>query len=118
MVEYLLADEGPGDGGVAVIPESHKANLPCPQSIKGWERYKEHVVDVQVKAGDAVILYRDSHGTLPWNGDHQRRALLNKLSAGFQASSAGAHEIAYPAYIEDMKEEERSVVKAPSVWRN
>ncbi len=59
MVEYLLADEGPGDGGVAVIPGSHKANLPCPQSIKGWERYKEHVVDVQVKAGDAVILYRD-----------------------------------------------------------
>ena len=57
-----------------------------------------------------------SHGTLPWND--QRRALLNKLSAGFQASSAGAHEIAYPAYIEDMKEEERSVVKAPSVWRN
>ena len=59
-----------------------------------------------------------SHGTLPWNGDHQRRALLNKLSAGFYASSAGAHEIAYPAYIENMKEEERSVVKAPSVWRN
>ena len=73
---------------------------------------------VQVKAGDAVILYRDSHGTLPWNGDHQRRALLYKFSPGFQAYSAGAHEIAYPAYIEDMKEEERSVVKAPSVWRN
>jgi hypothetical protein len=44
--------------------------------------------------------------------------LLNKFSAGFQAYSAGAHEIAYPAYIEDMKEEERSVMKAPSVRRN
>ena len=59
-----------------------------------------------------------THGNLPWNGAHQRRALLNQFSAGFQAYSAGAHEIAYPAYIEDMKEEERSVVKAPSVWRN
>ena len=59
-----------------------------------------------------------THGTLPWNGDHQRRALLNKFSAGFQAYSAGAHEIAYPANIEDMKEEERSVMKAPSVRRN
>ena len=59
-----------------------------------------------------------THGTLPWNGDHHRRALLNKFSAGFQAYSAGAHEIAYPANIEDMKEEERSVMKAPSVRRN
>ena len=42
-----------------------------------------------------------THGTLPWNGDHQRRALLYKFSPGFQAYSAGAHEIAYPAYIED-----------------
>ena len=59
-----------------------------------------------------------THGTLPWNGDHQRRALLNKFSAGFQAYSAGAHEIAYPANIEDRKEEEPSVIKAPSVRRN
>ena len=118
VVEYLLADEGPGDGGAAVIPGSHKANLPCPQSIKGWERYQEHVVDVRVKAGDAVIFTETlTHGTLPWSGDHQRRALLNQFSAGFPYS-AGAHEIAYPAYIEDMKEEERSVMKAPSVRRN
>ena len=33
VVEYLLADEGPGDGGVAVIPGSHKANLACPRSM-------------------------------------------------------------------------------------
>ena len=59
-----------------------------------------------------------SHGTLPWNGDHQRRALLYKFSPGFQAYSAGAHEIAYPAYIEDMKEEERAVMEAPFVRRN
>ena len=59
-----------------------------------------------------------THGTLPWNGDHQRRALLYKFSPGFQAYSAGAHEIAYPAYIEDMKEEECTVMEAPSVRRN
>jgi hypothetical protein len=44
--------------------------------------------------------------------------LLYKFSSGFQAYSAGAHEIAYPAYIEDMKEEERAVMEAPSVRRN
>jgi hypothetical protein len=44
--------------------------------------------------------------------------LLYKFSPGFQAYSAGAHEIAYPAYIEDMKEEECAVMEAPSVRRN
>lgn len=34
VVEYLLADEGPGDGGVAVVPGSHKANLYCPKTMK------------------------------------------------------------------------------------
>ena len=42
-------------GCEGVIPGSHKANLPCQQSMKGWERYQEHVVDVHAKAGDAVI---------------------------------------------------------------
>ena len=28
VVEFQLADEGPGDGGLAVIPGSHKANYP------------------------------------------------------------------------------------------
>ena len=28
VVEFMLADEGPGDGGIAVIPGSHKANPP------------------------------------------------------------------------------------------
>jgi ectoine hydroxylase-related dioxygenase (phytanoyl-CoA dioxygenase family) len=107
-------------GCEGVIPGSHKANLPCQQSMKGWERYQEHVVDVHAKAGDAVIFTEtaDPRHSLPRNGDHQRRALLYKFSPGFQAYSAGAHEIAYPAYIEDMKEEERAVMEAPSVRRN
>ena len=118
VVEYLLADEGPGDGGVAVVPGSHKANLPCPRSMKDWERYQEHVVEVNGKAGDAVIFTETlTHGTLPWTAAHERRALLYKFSPGCLAYGAGVHRAVYPDYVADMTEEEREVMEAPHIRR-
>ncbi|MEC8932582.1 MAG: phytanoyl-CoA dioxygenase family protein [Candidatus Latescibacterota bacterium] len=114
VVEYLLADENPGDGGVAVLPGSHKANLPCPRSMILWEQYQEHVVEVNGKAGDVVIFTETlTHGTLPWTADHERRALLYKFSPGCMAYSPGAHDIGYSGYIGDMTDEERAVMEAP-----
>ena len=104
-----LGDEGPGDGGVAVIPGSHKANLPCPDSMKAWEKYQEHVLELNGQAGDVVIFTETlTHGTLPWNGAHERRALLYKFSPGSLAYGSGAHAVDYPDYIGDMSEEERT----------
>ncbi len=118
VVEYMLADEGPGDGGLAIVPGSHKANLPCPSSLKRYEKYRNYVQEVNVKAGDAVIFTETlTHGTLPWTAKHQRRALLYKFSPGFQAYSAGAHKITYPAYIEDMTAEQREILEAPHIRR-
>lgn len=118
VVEYLLADEGAGDGGVAVVPGSHKANLYCPKAMKDWEAYQEHVVEVKTKAGDAVIFTETlTHGTLPWTADHQRRAVLYKFSPGFQSYGSGAHDVAYPDYIETMTEDQRAVMEAPHIRR-
>ncbi len=118
VVEYLLADEGPGDGGVAVVPGSHKANLYCPESMKNWEKYQEHVVEVNGKAGDAIIFTETlTHGTLPWTADHQRRAVLYKFSPGFQSYGSGAHDVSYPDYIEEMTEDQREVMEAPHIRR-
>ncbi len=47
VVEYMLADEGPGDGGVAVVPGSHKANLPCPRSIRLYEAHQDYGMCMQ-----------------------------------------------------------------------
>ena len=77
VIEYLLADEGPGDGGISVIAGSHKANLACPAKMLRWEQYQEYVTEINARAGDAVIFSEAcTHGTLPWNADHQRRAIL------------------------------------------
>ncbi|MCY4603877.1 MAG: hypothetical protein OXE49_06550, partial [Gemmatimonadetes bacterium] len=37
VIEYLLADEGPGDGGISVIAGSHKAKVTCPAKMLRWE---------------------------------------------------------------------------------
>jgi ectoine hydroxylase-related dioxygenase (phytanoyl-CoA dioxygenase family) len=114
VVEYLLADEGPGDGGVAVLPGSHKANFRCPKSLTNWETHREFVVEVHGKAGDAVIFTETlTHGTLPWTAEHQRRALLYKFSPGGLAYGGGAHDVSYPDYIDDMTEEQRGAMLAP-----
>ena len=118
VVEYLLADEGPGDGGVAVIPGSHKANLACPKSMIKWEQHQEHVLEVNGKAGDAIIFTETlTHGTLPWTAAHERRALLYKFSPGTLSYGSGAHQTTYSEYIDDMTEEERNVMEAPHIRR-
>ena len=32
--QFYLSDVNPGDGGLCVVPGSHKSNYPCPQDIK------------------------------------------------------------------------------------
>ena len=118
VVEYLLADEGPGDGGVAVVPGSHKANVACPKEMLNWDKHQEHVMEVNGKAGDVLIFTETlTHGTLPWTAGHQRRALLYKFSPGTLSYGSGAHDVSYNKYIEDMTEEERLVMEAPHIRR-
>ena len=55
VCEYYLTDVNPGDGGLCVIPGSHKANFPCPDDIRMWETNQEIVFSISAKAGDLVI---------------------------------------------------------------
>ena len=84
--------------------------------MKRFEKHQEHVVELNGKAGDAVIFTETlTHGTLPWKGKHQRRALLYKFSPGFQSYGSGHHTVAYPEFIEDMTEAQRAVMEHPHI---
>ena len=107
VVEFMLSDEGPRDGGLAIVPGGHKSNYPLPQALQFYEAHQELVKEIHVRAGDAVIFVEAcTHGTLKWNGEHQRRALIYRYTPGFM--SFGTHG---PEVADDMTEEQRSRVR-------
>lgn len=114
VIEYLLADEGPGDGGVSVIAGSHKANLACPEKMLRWEQYQEYVTEVNAKAGDAVFFSEAcTHGTLPWTADHQRRAILYKYNAGHMSWGGGGLSSPVP-YWDELTQAQQAALLLPS----
>jgi ectoine hydroxylase-related dioxygenase (phytanoyl-CoA dioxygenase family) len=111
LVEFSLADEGPGDGGLALVPGGHKANYPIPESLRYYEAHQDEVVEVHVRAGDAVLFAEPTiHGTLQWQGAHQRRALIYPYRPSYQASTL-FYQASFPDYVEDMTEEQQALLK-------
>ena len=88
------------------------------KAVRKLQQPAHYVHQPPAKAGD-VIIFPEAlvHGTTPWKAAHERRALLYKFSPGFQAYSAGVHQISYPDFVEDMSEEERAVMEAPHIRR-
>ncbi len=112
---YCLSDNGPEDGGFCCIPGSHKTNLlnSIPREVLRHERRPHYVYQPQVSAGD-VIVFTEAlvHGTLRWNADHERRALLYKYSPGH---SAWAQSYYNPADYPGATEQQLRIMAAPSV---
>ena len=46
VCQFQLADVNEGDGGLCVIPGSHKANFTCPDDIKNYQRNRELVYNI------------------------------------------------------------------------
>ena len=86
VVAYQLTDVNPGDGGLCVVPGSHKGNFPCPEAMRHGVAHGEFVKQITCKAGDCVIFTEAvTHGTLPWTADHPRRTALFRFSPGNMA---------------------------------
>ena len=114
LVEFPLADEGPGDGGLAVVPGGHKANYPIPEALRDCEAFQDEVVEVNVRAGDVVIFAETTiHGTLVWRADHQRRTLLYSYCPRYQTLVPTISEVSYPPYVRDMTPEQQAVLRPP-----
>ena len=58
VCRFQLADGNQGDGGLCVIPGSHKANLLCPDDVLICQRNREPGYNIACKAGAMVILTR------------------------------------------------------------
>jgi len=114
VVEWLLSDVGSEDGGLCVIPGSHKANLACPVPITRLERHRDLVRPVPARAGD-VILFTEAltHGTLPWRGRSERRTLLFRYSPPTQAHSREYLPVWGAARLPELTPAQRAVLEPP-----
>ena len=97
------------------LPGSHKANLlgALPDDVLSFERPAHYVTQPVVKAGD-VIIFTEAlvHGTMPWEGHHERRALLYKYSPGHSSWSQDYYDLAdYPG----VTEQQVRIMAPPSV---
>ncbi len=114
LVEFPLADEGLGDGGLAVVPGGHKANYPIPTALRNYTAFQDEVVEVNVRAGDVVIFAEATiHGTLRWQATHQRRTLIYPYCPRYQAGVAAQYDVSYPPYIEAMSPAQQALFHPP-----
>ena len=83
VVFPYLTDVNPGDGGLLVVPGSHKSMFDRPPAmfhnglIEDLNDLPEGVVNVTPKAGDIVIINElVTHGVLPWTPKDRNRMIL------------------------------------------
>lgn len=81
VVFPYLYDVNPGDGGLVVLPGSHKANFDRPESLFNGGRLDEGippgVVSLTPKAGDVIIISELlTHGGLAWTPTDRKRVAL------------------------------------------
>lgn len=117
-VSVALTETKPGDGGFCVIRGSHKANLPCPQTVRNYEECKEFVENPALAPGD-VLLFSEAttHGTLPWTSSHTRRACLYRFAPSTSAYGRAYMTGQLPEWplemTEGLTQAERSVLEPP-----
>lgn len=82
VVFFYLTEVRPGDGGLVVVPGSHKSNLDRPAALfaggKPDEEVPEGVVNVTPEAGDVVIFSELlTHGVRTWRCADRERRMFN-----------------------------------------
>lgn len=113
-VAYNLTDVQRGDGGFGCIPGSHKSNLPFPNKWQDLEQPHPCVQAITGKAGTAIIFTEAlTHGTLPWEGNGERRTLFYKYSPH---PSAWARDYYNLEDFPELTQAQRSILKTPGVY--
>ena len=82
---YAMSDIGPGEGGLKVIPGSHKANYPR----QTGDDVSDLLVELTMKAGDVLLFSHDmAHCSLN-ESDNVRRTVMYTYCPGVISNSFG-----------------------------
>lgn len=125
VISYALRPIGPGEGGFAAIPGSHKANLPCPKPLRVMQdaHPNELVRQIPQQAGDCVIFTEAlTHGTFPWRAAHTRRSILFKFAPAHMSWGSGTYFPApgndsVMALDGDLTDAQRALLAPPGIWQ-
>lgn len=119
VVEWVLTDHGPGDGGFACIPGSHKSDIAPPRGVLDGEAADDLIVQPVAHAGDVIIFNEATlHGTTPWVAKHQRRALLYRYVPKYMTAGGGLAAHVLPDWISELDETAQSIYRPPSMFAN
>ncbi len=117
ILQVQLHDINPGDGGIAVIPGSHKANYKCPEEILLYEEDREVVYNVASKAGDLVIFMEATlHGALPWKAEYDRRSVLWSYAPKYMCYHNHLFETKLPDWTNELTDVQRSAMEPAYVY--
>jgi ectoine hydroxylase-related dioxygenase (phytanoyl-CoA dioxygenase family) len=117
VVTFFTSPARAGDGGFSCIPGTHKTNFlrSIPQDVRNFERFPHYVCQPEVETGDALMFSEALvHGTMPWAGDHERRAFLYKYSPGHSAWSGNYYDL---SDYENLTEQQLRLMTPPSIGK-
>ena len=82
VVFFYLTEVRPGDGGLVILPGSHKASFDRPEPMYHGgvidDDIPPGVVNITPEAGDVVIFSElTTHGVIPWRPADRERRMLN-----------------------------------------
>jgi len=118
---WQLADTNKGDGGFVGVVGSHKSKYRMSEELKYFKGDMDVLVQPEMKAGD-VLFFMDgaqTHGTMPWQAEHQRRSVLYKYTGRTSTRQGTAEEFAPPelywdeSIIDNMTPEQLAVMWGP-----
>ena len=99
QVFYAMRDINPGEGGLQVIPGSHKANYPAPPDDALQDMY----IEIPMQAGSVLLFTHDiRHGSFNTT-DNVRRTIIFTYCPGVIANSFGGDTL-YQSLFEDAPE--------------
>ena len=119
-VTWNLTDCPAGGGGFAAAPGSHRSDFPMPAGVRDCDDDGGAVVQPEIRAGDCFFFMdgAQTHGTHPWQNDHERRSVLMKYAS--RTSIRQGRDLVDPdthwdgSTVEGMSPVERAVMYGPA----